>query len=90
MDLPGESQPGRKNPDTKARPSELGTQNALHTLHANSQLEGEQPCAWAVYPVSHVGYTIAPPRPAPPRPAQDSRMRALSAVPVPPGPKYSK
>ena len=35
MALPGEFQPGKKNPDVKMRPEQLDTQTTLHTRIAN-------------------------------------------------------
>ena len=61
MDLPGQSQPGRKNPDAKIWPSKLGTQTMLHMLHCKGRREGTQPwacelcllwAAWASSPLS--------------------------------------
>lgn len=63
--LPGESQPGRKNPDVKTQPEQLSTQSTLHTLRANGRRERTQPwaCALCLSRATWAGFSAPPPSP---------------------------
>lgn len=82
--LPGESQPGSKNPDFKTQPEQLGTR-ARTRLRANGPREGTQPwaCALCLRVATWAGFS-APLRmddSSPPLPSMgNSRFCALSSV----------